>query len=79
MYITITFSHDRKKGKRIHSYLVHGETAEQASEAITQLLLEVYSTHGQSVTATTQQHKKQLKRKGDILGVRLADRTLIQG
>lgn len=55
MYITITFSHDRNEKKNSHTYLVHGDTASEASEAITQLLLEVYAKHGAGVTVTTQQ------------------------
>lgn len=55
MFITITFSHDRSTKQHIHKYLVQGDTASEASEAITQLLLSVYAEHGAGVTVTTQQ------------------------
>ena len=54
MFITITFSHDRGGKEQIHKYLVQGDTASGASEAITQLLLSVYAEHGAGVTVTSQ-------------------------
>ena len=54
MYITITFSHTKKRREHIHKYLVHGETVSEASEAITQLLIDVYAKYGAGVSITTQ-------------------------
>ncbi len=58
MYITITFSHDKKRREHVHKYLVHGENVAQASEAITQLLLDVYAKHGAGVSITSQPDAK---------------------
>ena len=41
--------------EHVHSYLVHGDNAAEASERITQLLLEVYAEKANGVTVTTQQ------------------------
>ena len=75
MFITITFSHDRGGKEHIHKYLVQGDTASGASEAITQLLLSVYAEHGAGVTVTTQQADQQLGHDDAIVKSRQASRT----
>jgi hypothetical protein len=74
MYITITFSHDKGETEHIHKYQVIADDAPSASEAITQLLVEMYAKYGAGVTITTQQSDPRPRRDDAIVNTRHASR-----